>query len=121
MYLIRVKGEFSAAHRIEGYDGDCANIHGHNWRVEAVIRAEELDDLGLACDFRRAKDILGEVLQKFDHKDLNEHPWLDGGNPTSERIAKIIFERIEKLLSEELSLESVEVFESDMASVIYIP
>ncbi len=121
MYKIKVKGEFSAAHRITGYRGDCARLHGHNWKVEMTIRSGVLDGLGMACDFRVAKSILKEVLDQLDHRDLNEHSWLDGGNPTSERIAKALFEQIEGALPEGLELESIEVFESDRASVLYLP
>ncbi len=117
--MIKVTGDFSAAHSIEGYPGDCARLHGHNWKVSATIRANDLDELGLSCDFRVAKSILNEALDELDHRFLNEHPWLAGGNPTSERIAKAIFGRIASKLPEGLALESVEVFESDRSSVEY--
>jgi len=119
MFLIKVKGDFSAAHRICGYPGDCANLHGHNWRISATIGVEKLDELGMACDFRVAKSILREILSRFDHKNLNEHEQLDGGNPTSERIAIVIYEEIKKKLPDYLTLEAVEVFESDTSSVEY--
>ena len=117
MFKIKVCGDFSAAHRIDGYSGDCSRLHGHNWRVCVSIVACELDELGLACDFREAKSILREVLGELDHRMLNDHPWLDGGNPTSELLAMAIYRQIAPLLPKRLSLDSVEIFESDRTSV----
>ena len=121
MFTIKVKRSFSAAHRICGYEGNCANLHGHNWKVRADIRADCLDKLGMACDFRLAKSILKEVLDDFDHCELNSHPLLSGKNPTSERIAMVVFERINEKLPDNLQLVAVEVFESEKTSVEYRP
>ncbi|MCK5833941.1 6-carboxytetrahydropterin synthase QueD [bacterium] len=119
MFTIRVIGEFSAAHKIEGYPGDCSNLHGHNWKVRLTIKTNELDDLGLSCDFRKAKSILNQVLKELDHKFLNDHPWLKGGNPSSERLAKAIYNNALPLLPPMMILDSVELFESDRSSVEY--
>ncbi len=121
MYLIKVKGDFSAAHRICGYQGDCANLHGHNWKVQISIAASELDDLGMACDFRVAKNILREELSRWDHSYLNDMAEFVKLNPTSERIAKAIFENIASKLPENLKLVAVEIYESDTSSVEYRP
>jgi len=119
MYRIKVYGEFSAAHRIDGYAGDCSQLHGHNWRVCIAISTEGLDELGLSCDFREAKAILHGVLKELDHRLLNDHPWLEGGNPSSERLAKTIFTKLKESLSPRMKLDSVEVFESERSSVEY--
>ncbi|MFW6163967.1 MAG: 6-pyruvoyl trahydropterin synthase family protein, partial [Planctomycetota bacterium] len=47
--------DFAAAHRLREYDGNCERLHGHNWRVDVVLRGEALDDLGMVNDFREAK------------------------------------------------------------------
>ena len=107
MYRVKVWGDFSAAHTIKNYPGDCSRLHGHNWRVRLTIASEELDDLGMACDFRAAKKLLNKVLDKFDHTDLSIHSMVKGGNPTSERLAKIIYDELEKQLPENLQMESV--------------
>lgn len=121
MYLIKVKGDFSAAHRICDYPGDCSNLHGHNWKVQIVIASSNLDELGMACDFRKAKEILKGALDKLDHSYLNDIPDFKGKNPTSERIAKTFYEKISGQLPEHLNLQSVEIFESDTSSVEYSP
>ncbi len=121
MFLIKVKGNFSAAHQICDYPGDCSNLHGHNWKVQIVIASSELDELGMACDFREAKKILNDSLSELDHSYLNDIPDFEGENPTSERIAKTLYDNISAQLPEHLDLQSVEIFESDTSSVEYRP
>ncbi len=48
MFEIDITRDFSAAHRLSGYQGDCSNLHGHNWTVMAVVQANELDEIGIA-------------------------------------------------------------------------
>ena len=92
MYEIFVEGQFSAAHRLSDYPGNCARWHGHNWSVTVFFQAETLGKLGMALDFRQAKDALKSVLDKLDHTDLNQVPELAGVNPTCEVIARHIYQ-----------------------------
>jgi 6-pyruvoyltetrahydropterin/6-carboxytetrahydropterin synthase len=94
MFEIRVKTHFSAAHRLDGYPGDCARVHGHNWIVEAFVQTELLDDTGIGIDFRHVKKSLETVNARLDHRMLNEVPPFDRHNPTSENIAKYIFDEL---------------------------
>ena len=78
MFELTVKGEFSAAHRLRGYEGACERLHGHNWKVEIRLASEVLNDQGLAIDFRLAKALLNEVLEGLDHRFLNDlEPFLE--------------------------------------------
>jgi 6-pyruvoyltetrahydropterin/6-carboxytetrahydropterin synthase len=90
MYSIRVDGHFSSAHNLRGYKGKCEELHGHNWRVEVVAASDKLDKLGVVMDFTVIKTHLHEVIEKLDHKYLNEIPYFLKFNPTSENIAKYI-------------------------------
>ena len=94
MYELEVRSGFSSAHRLNGYQGDCSALHGHNWSVSVVVQAQELDAIGIAIDFRELKERLAAVIAAFDHKYLNDLPEFQNVNPTSERLAKIIFERL---------------------------
>ena len=67
MYELLISDEFEAAHRLPEYDGKCCRLHGHNWRVEAVIRGLELDQSGLLMDFKVLKAHVAEVLSTLDH------------------------------------------------------
>lgn len=120
MYLLNVTDSFSAAHRLCGYDGACADLHGHNWKVRVGISCEKLDDIGMGLDYGIIKQVLGEVLAKLDHQYLNEVPMLNGANPTSENLARIIFEEVASgLRNYPAIIKEVEIYESENSSVIY--
>ena len=124
MYEVSVEGRFAAAHRLRGYPGDCERLHGHNWRVQVVVRAEKLDAQGLAVDFRALKAALQAVLEKFDHRYLNQDvPELaEGGlNPTTENLARLVFESLsaEGRLPAGVGLARVTVWESPGCSATF--
>ena len=113
MFEITTEVSFSAAHRLKNYRGPCENLHGHNWLVRATVRCESLDDSGIGIDFKVLKEHLTTIVDRFDHKDLNEV--LDKYNihPSSESIAKFVFEQLREALSEwHGSVSRVEVFET---------
>lgn len=120
MYTLKVEGAFEAAHQIKGYPGKCARLHGHNWVVEAVIEGKELDDLGMLIDFKDAKKALNTVLDRFDHRFLNElKPFSDGVNPTAENLSRIIYGELKPAIDGKAHLKAVTVFESPKSSVTY--
>ena len=122
MYELDITREFSAAHMLKGYDGLCSNLHGHNWTVQVFIRASRLDDIGIAADFTVIKRVLTEILAQFDHKYLNELPEFQGINPTSENIARIIFEKLAPAVAKPgIKLDRVRVCESPTSGATYIP
>ncbi len=82
------------------------------------LEAEELDDIGLAYDFTALKEALGPVIERFDHANLNEIPPFDELNPSSENIARVIYEELAGAI-EGARLHSVEVWESPDAWVTY--
>ncbi len=120
MYEVEIKQDFSAAHCLRQYPGDCAELHGHNWVVEVAVRTDELDELGIAVDFRTLRKILCEILSELDHKNLNEVPEFLEKNPSSENIARWIFERMSgKISAEKLKVTKVRVRESADSAASY--
>lgn len=115
LYTLTVRSSFAAAHRLREYEGNCERLHGHNWQIEATVESEALDDLGMAVDFRAMKGALHDVLSRLDHKFLNEIPPFDRQNPSSENIARYLFEEIEGKLPAPARLSRVTVWESDDA------
>jgi len=118
-YNIKVEADFSAAHYLKGYRGKCENLHGHNWKIEAVISSDILDSTGMVFDFKEAKSLLNKILGIFDHKDLNKIPAFKKRNPTSEFIAEFIFNKYEKKLKKGLKLESISVWETPTSSATF--
>ena len=96
MYEVAVKSSFSAAHRLRDYQGKCENLHGHNWNVEAAVSSKTLDKRGLLIDFKILKKTLGGILDELDHTYLNELAFFKKENPTSENIAKFIFDALKE-------------------------
>ena len=122
MYTLKVEGAFEAAHNLNGYPGKCAQLHGHNWVVEAVVKGWELDELGMLVDFKDIKQTLKDILERFDHHYLNElAPFKDGVNPTAENLARIIFEELagNEIFKRDSVLAAITVFESPKSSVTY--
>ncbi|TYZ24704.1 6-carboxytetrahydropterin synthase QueD [Selenomonas ruminis] len=122
MYTLKIEGAFEAAHHVEGYPGKCARLHGHNWVVEAVVKGKELDELGMLIDFKVMKKELAAVLERFDHRYLNElEPFVQGVNPTAENLARIIFEELagRDVFKRDSVLHAITVFESPKSSVTY--
>ena len=119
MFKLCVESDFSAAHRLVDYPGPCHRIHGHNWKVKATIAAETLDELGMVIDLYDLKTILDECLQQFDHRIINEVLPFDKINPTSENLAKYIYEFMENKCPEKVKMDQVEIFETEKFSVIF--
>ncbi|MBI5574735.1 MAG: 6-carboxytetrahydropterin synthase QueD [Deltaproteobacteria bacterium] len=115
LYTLAVRSSFAAAHRLRDYEGNCERLHGHNWQVEALVESEELDARGMALDFREMKGALNDIISRLDHKYLNEIPPFDAQNPSSESIAKYIFDEMERKIPGPARLARVIVWESDDA------
>ncbi len=113
MFEVSVREDFSAAHRLRGYPGECEHVHGHNWIVEAFVRCEKLDDIGVTIDFREIREALRGILAELDHKDLNQIPPFDKENPSSENIARYVFERLSRTLNTPgIRVSKVSVYET---------
>ena len=110
MFEIRVEADFAAAHFLENYHGKCENLHGHNYKVYAHFRGDELDTGGMLLDFSAAKKALRTVCASLDHSNLNDIA-VFAQNPSAERIAYYIFEQLDMLLLSPF-LYAVDVFET---------
>jgi 6-pyruvoyltetrahydropterin/6-carboxytetrahydropterin synthase len=127
VFEVAVESGFSAAHRLRGYEGACERLHGHNYRVEASVRADGLEPSGMLVDFRALRAALGEVLGALDHRCLNDDlpDFAEGKlNPTAENIARWIAERLDEALGDALAggarLARVTVWESETSKATYV-
>jgi len=120
MFDIFVKTHFAGAHHLRDYPGDCENPHGHNWKVNVTVRANELDNLGMGIDFKVLKAIVKQAVDKLDHRDLNNMAVFKDINPSSENIAKYLFSELKgPLTHERYCLYCVEILETDSSGLIY--
>lgn len=116
MYSLKVESNFSSAHNLRAYKGKCEELHGHNWKVEATAESPGLDKIGMVMDFKLIKDELNHILDRFDHKYLNKLKPFDKINPTSENIARFIFETLKSRVA---GLKSITVWENSTSSATY--
>ncbi len=120
MFEVTIRKTFAAAHQLRDVGGKCEGLHGHNFTVEVSCAAKNLNKEGLLLDFRDLKRWTEEVLDELDHKYLNELPFFKDLNPSSENIARFVYERLaEKTKSANAPISSVTVWESEDAKVSY--
>ncbi len=120
MYDVTIETGFSAAHQLRGYEGECENLHGHNWKVRITVSSAQLDNTGIAFDFRKLKELAQEIIEKFDHKSLCDLPEFGSENPTTENIARTIFELLEhEIEADNARIKEVSVGESDSSWAKY--
>ncbi len=120
MYELKIVSQFAAAHQLREYQGGCENLHGHNWRVEVFVKGERLGKDGLLIDFRVIKNATKEVLEGLDHTFLNEFAPFSEQNPSSENIARYIFDSLNhRLKNDRVRVSRVSAWESDTACATY--
>jgi 6-pyruvoyltetrahydropterin/6-carboxytetrahydropterin synthase len=120
MFELTVETMFSAAHQLKGYKGKCERLHGHNWKVQVHVIAEKLNEIDIAIDFHEMKSLTNEVVSALDHSILNEIFPFTEKNPSSENIAKWVYDSLRKKIENEtIQLSAVTVWESENASATY--
>ncbi len=120
MYEVTIEKTFSAAHALSEIGGKCESLHGHNFTVEVTVAGAELNGQDLLLDFRILKEWTENILDGLDHRFLNEIPPFQGRNPSSENIARFVFDEMKKKLAgTSLTVSKVTVRESDTARATY--
>lgn len=112
MYYASKRMEIAGSHKLKlSYESKCENLHGHNWIITVFVKAKELNDDGMICDFKHIKD---KIHGKLDHKNLND---ILPFNPTAENIARWVAEQIPQCykVSVRESENNVAVYVSDEA------
>jgi 6-pyruvoyltetrahydropterin/6-carboxytetrahydropterin synthase len=126
MFEISVEETFAAGHALRGYRGKCENVHGHNYRIRVTIEGRGLDSIGLLVDFAEIKRLMRALIERWDHRFLNDVPPFDRDNPSAENMARYFCEEMargmESLRSEvPVRIAEVKVWETDSATATYRP
>lgn len=116
MYELTVEDHFDAAHALRGYNGPCENLHGHTWKVRVHLQGDQLNKLGLLADFKIIKKALKTILAEFDHQYLNKLAVFKKQNPSSENLARVIYQKLKQKFK---ALSKVTVFESPTTAASY--
>jgi len=121
MYELMINARFSAAHNLRNYGGKCERLHGHNWKVEVFVRADTLGKDGMVLDFRILREETDKVLEALDHQYLNDLSHFQEEEPSSENIARYIYEALEERLPpHHLRPHKVTAWESEGAGASYL-
>ncbi|HGX91811.1 MAG TPA: 6-carboxytetrahydropterin synthase QueD [Candidatus Tenderia sp.] len=119
-YTLKVLTDFAAAHTLRDYPGDCAKLHGHNWKVEVEVVATVLNEVGIGVDFKTIRKHANEVCDYLDHTYLNELSPFDKINPTAENIAAYIYRELgQRLNGDTTRVCAITIWETERACVRY--
>jgi 6-pyruvoyltetrahydropterin/6-carboxytetrahydropterin synthase len=95
MYRLCLHREFTARHRLVGGDWGAENeLHSHAYRVEWELQAPRLDRHGYLVDLVDVERALDEVIRRYAGAVLNELPEFGPENPSLERFARVLWERL---------------------------
>ncbi len=119
-YTLKIVEDFASAHTLRDYPGDCNRMHGHNWKIEVEVVAEQLDAIGMGVDFKVIKQATRALAKKLDHRYLNDIEPFNKVNPTAENIAAFFYQGLSKTLNNEsVRVSSVTMWETERACVRY--
>ena len=113
MYEVYVAAGFEAAHRLVGDFGPASRMHGHTYRMEAVLRGRGLRDDGTLYDIGELRQAVDGLAASLDYRNLNEVPGLADANTTAEAVADYCWGRLaEPLRDRGLDSLLVRIWES---------
>ncbi len=112
---VMIQMSFSSAHYLRDYTGKCANLHGHNYKVEVHARGQKLDHIGMLIDFSELKAATKQVVDYLDHRNINDLPPFDREiNSTAEEIAAYFLREVgAQLNSDRIQVYKVRIWETD--------
>jgi len=131
MIYIPRREHFSASHVLENTNlskernielfGKCSNFHGHNYYIEVTLAGIPHPDSSYVMDLKKLKEIITiEILNKVDHKFLNELEMFRDVIPTTENMAMIFWKILsEKIIEDNVKLYSVKLYETEKNFVEY--
>jgi len=121
VYELKIVSQVAAAHQLREFQGKCEQLHGHNWKIEVYVTGDTLGEDGLLIDFGLIKKGTKKVLEELDHKFLNELEPFKEENPSSENIARYIYESLSHTLNNDaIRISKVTAWESDTACATYM-
>jgi len=117
MFEVMIEKNFSSAHFLENYVGECANMHGHNYKVQVFAQGTELDKkVGLLIDFKELKKETNKIIDKLDHQVLND---IVDFNTTAELLAQYFYKKLAKTFANKVTISKVTLWETPTCFASY--
>lgn len=120
MIKVTIKHAFQAAVSLRNYDGPCAQLHGHTYKVSATFSAIKTTN-DMVIDFYEAKKWIEETVKPLDYSHINTVKPFDRINPTSENICYWIYQNLQEKIPNSIAIHSVTLAENDTCHVTYEP
>ena len=119
MFTLTKEFKFEASHQLPNHDGKCQRLHGHSWVGRVVLKGSKLAEdgpkQGMLIDFGDVSKVIKPTVDDFlDHHHLNDT--LNLKNPTSEEVARLLYQIWKPLLP---MLYAVEINETCTSSCCY--
>ncbi|MEF3275354.1 MAG: 6-carboxytetrahydropterin synthase [Chloroflexus sp.] len=120
MYEIGVQAQFEAAHRLEGNFGPATRMHGHTYRLEAIVTGDRLRADGTLFDITDLHTAVNAIVADLHYRDLGTVDGLRDINTTAENVARYCWERIAAALrGSSLMTLTVRIWENPQAYAAY--
>jgi 6-pyruvoyltetrahydropterin/6-carboxytetrahydropterin synthase len=113
VYEVYVATQFEAAHRLVGDFGPATRTHGHTYRMEVILRGENLREDATLYDVGLLRPAVEDLAASLHYRDLDEIPGLSDTNTTAEAVAHYCWERLASpLRGQGLDSLAVRIWES---------
>jgi len=121
MYSTTVLTDFVAQHYLTVPDpGPEGEVHSHHYEIELTFRGPELNEYDYLVDIDDAEAALADLADRYRDELLNDQPMFAGDNPSVERFARVVFERVTDHVTDDTVTElAVTVWEDDEAAATY--
>ena len=120
-YTIAVETTFIATHSLV-LAGEPESLHEHEWRIEALVGADELDADGVVIDFHLLEGLLtNAVAAMTTAESINNLPEFAHRNPSAEHVAHYIHQRLAPMLPPRVLLIEIRLWEAPACYAIYRP
>lgn len=121
MYSVTVVDDFVAQHFLTVPDaGPEGTPHSHHFEIELAFRGPELNQYGYLVDIDDVRQILDGLEDRYADELLNDLPEFAGDNPSVERFARVIWERVTDVVTDDpVTTLAVTVWEDDRAAAAY--
>ena len=137
MNLLKTTVAFDSAHFLSGYNGKCAQLHGHRWQMEVCVHSDSLitagEKRGMVMDFSDLKKSVRALADYFDHTLIIENDSLKKKTmealheenfriievpfrPTAENFAKYFYDCLRR---DGLPVKTVTVYETPENCAVY--
>jgi 6-pyruvoyltetrahydropterin/6-carboxytetrahydropterin synthase len=122
MYRIAKEIVFRAGHSLRFGQDRQEEPHKHDWRIRAEVESVDLPADGLVMDFEELGQLLYQVVEPLTQVEmLNELSAFANQNPTTERLARYVYEKLQILVPETVQLREVVVWEREDSRASYRP